>query len=159
VAVLKIRCAWSPLAEVLAEPNAGDMIRAYTEELSPLRDLIPVNPDWSLLQRLEAEGSYRIWACRVDSTLAGFLSFLIAPHHDYKDTLFAYDYGHWLSPAYRNTPGQVGLKMWRSVEPALRELGVSWVMAHDGQRSLMPFMLRLGYHPFSTLYWRCLDEP
>ena len=142
---------------MLAEPNAADMIRSYVEELSPLRDTIPVNPDWQRRLRLEAEGAYKIWACRVDGTLAGYISFLIMPHHDYKDTLFALDQGHYLSPAYRNTPGQIGLKMWRSVEPALKELGVEWIMAHDGQRSLLPYMLHLGYAPKSVLYWKCLE--
>ena len=147
-----IRCGWEPLKRVLAEPNAADMIRAYSDELSPLDE--PCDPDWDRLMGMEAEGFYRLWACRVDSTLAGFISFYIAPHHNYRKILFALDNGHYLSPQYRNDPGQVGLKMWRSVEPALRELGIRWIMAHDGQRSLLPYFLHLGYQPRSTLYWK-----
>jgi len=151
---VKIVCAWSPLAEVLAEPNAGDMIRAYSEELNPLDE--PTDPDWSKLMAMEEQGLYRLWACRVDATLAGFISFLIMPHHNYRNVLFAFDHGNYLSPAYRNNPGQVGLRMWRSVESALRELGVRYVSAHDGQRSLLPFFLHLGYRPTSTLYFKAL---
>lgn len=148
---------WEKLAIVLAEPNARDMIRAYVEELSPLRSVIPVKPDWDRLARMEAEGAYRLWTARVDGTLAGFISFFIGPHHNYADTLSALDGGHYLSPAYRDTPGRVGLHMWKSAELGLRALGVRYVMAHDGQRSLLPFLLHLGYHPRATLYWKLLD--
>lgn len=149
-----IRCAWQPLAEVLAEPNAIDMIRDYAEELSPLRDKVPLAPDWPRMAELEKAGIYKLWSCRVDGTLAGYISFLVMPHHHYRDTLFALDQGHYLAPAYRSTPGRIGLKMWRSVEPALRDLGVKWIMAHDGQRSLLPFFLALDYHPRSVLFWK-----
>jgi hypothetical protein len=147
---------WEKLADVLAEPNAADMIRAYVEELSPLRDTVAVNPDWGRLQRLEAEGVYRLWAARVGGTLAGYISFFVAPHHNYKDTLSALDGGHYLAPCYRDTPGRIGLHMWKTAEAALRDLGVQYVAVHDGQRSLLPFLLHLGYHPRATLYWKVL---
>lgn len=153
---MKTTYRWEALRTVLAEPNAADLIRAYHEELSPLRDAAEVDPDWDRLQRMEAEGIYRLWACRVDSTLAGFVSFMIAPHHNYRRILFALDMGHYLAPAYRNEPGMIGLRMWKTAEAALRELGVKTIMAHDGQRSLLPFFLHLGYHPRATLYWKAL---
>lgn len=151
---VKISCRWSPLAEVLAEPNAADLIRAYSDELSPLDG--PADPDWDLLAAMEARGEYRIWACYVDATLAGYIAFLIRPHYDYKGIPAAMDMGHYLAPAYRNTPGRVGLKMWKSAEIALREAGVKYIMAHDGQRSLLPFLLHLGYNPMATLYFKVL---
>jgi len=139
---------------VLAEPNAADMIRSYVEELSPLDE--PADPDWQKLFELETEGAYRIWACYVDSTLAGYIAFQISPHHNYKGLLLAMDMGHYLSPPYRNTPGRIGLKMWKSAEVALRKLGVYYIMAHGGQRSLLPFFLHLGYNPMATLYMKVL---
>lgn len=151
-----VRCGWETLKQVLAAPNAREMILAYAEELSPLRFDMPVDPDWDRLAQLEEAGMYRLWACRVDGTLAGFISFLVAPHHNYRTVLFALDYGHYLAPAYRDTPGQIGLKMWRSVEQPLRDLGVRYVMSHDGQRSLLPFFLHLGYDPRGSLYWKAL---
>ena len=151
-----IRCSWQPLAEVLAEPNAIDMIRDYAEELSPLRDIEPVNPDWERISRLESDGLYHLWAARANNTLAGFISFLVMPHHNYRNTLFAFDYGHYLSPAFRNTPGRLGLHMWRSVENPLRGMGVRFIMVHDGMRSLMPFFLYLGYEPRGGMYWKYL---
>jgi len=150
-----IRCGWEKLAKVLAEPNAADMIRAYAEELSPLRDLAPVDPDWDRLARLEAGGCYRLWAARVDGTLAGFISFFLMPHHNYRSLLMAQDGGSYIAPQFRGK-GMVGFRMWRSAEPALRKLGVRYIMAHDGQRPLLPFMLALGYEPRGTLFWKIL---
>jgi len=152
-----IRCSWQPLAEVLAEPNAIDMIRDYWEELSPEKDSVPLDPDWGLLKRLECEGVYKIWTARVDGTLAGFISFFIQPHHNYKSTLMGFDAGHFLSPAYRNSPGRVGFKMWRTAEAGLRAIGVAQVMIHDNAaRPLLPFFLGMGYTPRSVIYWKSL---
>lgn len=151
------RFAWEPLAQVLAEPNAADMIRSYVEELSPLRDILPVAPDWEMKRRMEAEGIYRLWAARVDSTLAGYISFQIVPHTDYKDVKFAFDAGHYLSPAFRDKPGRLGFRMWRTGTAALRELGVQFVMSHDNAcRPLMPFMIGLGFEPLGGVYLKRL---
>jgi hypothetical protein len=153
---VRVVCRWSPLAEVLAEPNAADLIRAYADELSPISD--PPSPDWDAMAAMEGRGEYRIWACYVEGTLAGYISFLVRPHHNYRGIVAAMDMGHYLSPPYRDTPGRVGLKMWKSAEIALRELGVKYIMVHDGRRSLLPFLLHLGYNPMATLYLKMLDD-
>ena len=153
---MRVSCRWEGLAAVLAEPNAADMIRDYVEELSPLRDVVPVNPDWPRLAALEAEGIYKLWACRVDGTLAGFVSFFVMPHHNYAGTLLACDAAHFLAPAFRDR-GRIGYRMWRSAEAALRELGVRCIMAHDSaMRPLMPFFLALDFEPRGTLFWKVL---
>ncbi len=154
---MKTRYGWEKLASVLAEPNAAEMIRAYHEELSPLKGIIPVKPDWARKQRLEDEGVYRLWTARVDRTLAGYLSFQIFPHPDYMGVPFAFDAGHYVSPAFRDKPARIGFRMWRTVEPALRKLGVQFVMSHDNiSRPLMPFFIGLGYAPLGGLYLRQL---
>jgi len=151
VAVLKISCRWSPLAEVLAEPNAGDMIRAYSDELSPLDE--PADPDWHAMAAMEARGEYRIWACHVEGTLAGYIAFLIQPHLDYKGLLFAFTPQHYLSSAFRDKHELLGWRMWKSAMPALRELGVRFLMSHDSsKRSLLPFMLALDARPIGCVY-------
>jgi hypothetical protein len=155
--VAKTSYRWEKLSAVLAEPNAADLIRSYVDELSPLRDRLPVDPDWDRLAEMEASGLYRLWAVRVEGTLAGFISFFVMPHHNYRGVLMAMDAGHYLATCYRDTPGRLGLRMWKTAEVALRELGVRYIMAHDGQRSLLPFLLHLGYHPRATLYWKWLD--
>jgi hypothetical protein len=155
---VKTRYGWEELATVLAEPNAADLIRAYWEELSPDKNSVKLDPDWPRLQRLEAEGAYKIWVARVDGTLAGFISFFIQPHHNYRKNIMGLDAGHFLSPAYRDSPGRLGMRMWRTAEIALRELGVSTIIAHDNTaRPLVAFFLGMGYKPRSVIYWKSLD--
>ena len=146
-----IRCSWQPLATVLAEPNAADLIRAYADELSPLDE--PCDPDWEAMARMEARGEYRIWACHVDGTLAGYIGFQILTHLDWRGTLFAFTPQHYLSSAYRDRSDMLGWRMWKSAMPALRELGVKYIMPHDSaKRSLLPFMLALGAKPIGCFY-------
>jgi hypothetical protein len=154
---VKTRYGWESLQTVLAEPNAAEMIRAYARELSPLRDAMPLDPDWDRLRQLEAGGIYRIWAARADDTLAGFISFFVQTHHNYRSTLLAIDAGHFVSPAFRATPGRIGYRMWKSSEAALRDLGVKVIVAHDNSiHPLMPLMLALDYEPRGTLFYKAL---
>lgn len=153
---MKIACAWSPLAEVLAEPNLPDLIRSYWEELSPHPALV-CDPDWPLMLTMEAEGRFKVWTCRVDGTLAGFIAFHFMTHIAYRSTVLAIDAGHYLGSAWRNR-GRIGYNMWRSVKPALKAEGAVLAMLHDNAaRPLMPFFLSLGAEPFSTIYWWDLE--
>lgn len=148
---------WEKLAIVLAEPNARDMIRAYVEELSPIKHIAAVDPDWRRLQRDEAAGIYRLWTARVEGTLAGYISFNVMEHPSYRGVLFAFDAGHYLSAPFRDTPGRIGYRMWTTVAPALKTLGVQVIMSHDNMaRPLVPFMLSLGYEPRGLLYTKVL---
>ncbi len=154
---MKAKYGWETLAVVLAEPNAAEMIRAYHEELSPLKGIIPVRPDWERKRRLEDEGVYRLWTARVDGTLAGYLSFQVFPHPDYMGVPFAFDAGHYLAPAFRDMQARLGFRMWRTAEHALRKQGVQFVMSHDAAaRPLMPHFIGLGYAPLGGLYLRQL---
>jgi hypothetical protein len=146
-----IRCGWSSLAEVLAEPNARDLIASYSDELSPLD--APADPDWGAMAAMEERGEYRIWACRADGTLAGYIAFEIHPHLDYRGMLFAFTPQHYLSSAFRDKHDMLGWRMWRSAMPALRELGVRFLMSHDSsKRSLLPFMLAMDARPIGCVY-------
>ncbi len=154
--VERIRYGWEPLKAVLAEPNVTDLILAYNEELNPLPDVVRVDPDWPELLRRNEAGVFRVWAAHVEGTLAGFITFHIMPHLSFRSTLMALDAGHFLHPAFRGK-GRIGFGMWRSVEPALRDLGVKVVLAHDnGARPLLPFFLALEYEPVSTVFWKAL---
>jgi hypothetical protein len=93
---------------------------------------------------------------RLNSTFIGFAAFHLLCHLNYPTTLFAIDAGHFLSPAFRDK-GRIGFRMWRTVEPALKERGAKIIMAHDNMvHPLLPFFLALGYEPQSTLFWKVL---
>lgn len=151
---------WQPLADILKEPNVRELITSYCQELSPIRDVAPLDPDWDELLRRDREGKIAIWTAHVEETLAGFIMFYLTPHLFYKSTLMAMDGGHYLAPGFRGA-GRLGYAMWRSAGVALEERGVKVIMAHDNAaRPLLPFFLALGYEPRSTIFWKILgDEP
>jgi len=148
----RIICGWEQLETILAEPNIRELLTQYWRELSPIKH-IPLDIDWPRILEWERQFIFRVWACRVDGTLAGFITFQIAPPILHKSTLFAIDYGHYLAPAFRDTASMVGARMWWSGRRALKELGVEIGMLHDNAlRPLSPFFLSIGARPFSSMW-------
>ena len=147
---------WEKLARLLDEPNAMDMIRDQHAETGSHHADAPLDIDWAEKMRMEEAGRYRVWAARSGDTLAGFIAWHIIPHLNHRSTLFAITDVHCLAPAFRDKD-RLGLRMWRSCEPALRDLGVKIVMPHDDiERSLLPFFLALGYRPMMTIFSKVL---
>jgi hypothetical protein len=152
----KLRFGWEPIKVLLAEPNVRDLIVAYYEELSPLKGIAKLDPNWEGMVQAEKDGVFCVWTARVDQTLAGFITFHLLYHMHYRNTLFAQDAGHFLAPLFRDK-GRIGYRMWKTVEPALRVRGAKIIMAHDNAyRPLMPFFLALDYEPRSTMFWKAL---
>lgn len=148
---------WQPIAEILDEPNLRELIEAYWEELSPLKDVAPLAPDFDQMMWLEDKGMHRVWTARSEEgLLIGFIGFHLCRHLNYRTTLFAMDSGHYLDPLCRNEDW-TGVRMWRSALDALKEIGVRVVIAHDNAaRPLDAFFIRLGFKPRSKLFWRAL---
>ena len=144
---------WEGLEAILAEPNVRELLIDYWNELSPLKH-IPLDVDWPRLLEWERRFLFRVWTARVDGTLAGFITWLIQPHHLHRNTLMAMDHGHYVAPAFRDIAGSMtGLRMWRSCERALKELGVEVAFCHDNAlRPLSPFLLAIGARPFSSMW-------
>lgn len=155
----RLSFGWESIEALLAEPNIRELIVDYWSELSPVPHL-KLDIDWPRLLEWERQFIYRVWAARVNGTLAGFASFQIAPHVMHKSTLFAVDYGHFLAPAFRDTSSMVGARMWRSAKVALKEAGVEVGFLHDNAlRPLSPFFLAIGARPFSAMWlWDLRDE-
>lgn len=143
---------WEALETLLAEPNIRELLTSYWQELSPIRH-IPVDIDWPQLIEWERKGIYRVWAARVDGTLAGFAAFYIQPHVYYRTVPFAVDGGHYLAPAFRDTGERLGARMWWTAKAALKHGGVQVGLLHDNAlRPLSPFFLSIGARPFSSMW-------
>ena len=148
----RVRFGWESIEKLLAEPNLRELLTSYWEELSPVKHL-GLDIDWPRIIAWERQFLFRVWAARVDGTLAGFITFFVAPHFLHKSTLFALDYGHYLAPAFRDTEHRVGARMWWTAKAALKELGVEVAFLHDNAlRPLSPFFLALGARPFSAMW-------
>lgn len=152
----RFRFGWGKLRDLLGEANLPDLIREYWEELSPVKQAAPLDPDWPGMLALEDAGQLKIWTARAERTLVGFIGFQVFPHMHHRSTLFAFDVGHFLSPEFRDN-GRLGFRMWRTAETALKAEGVKVIMAHDNaDRPLLPFFLALGYEPRSTLFMKVI---
>ena len=155
----KLSFGWEKLEVLLSEPNVRDTILGYWEELSPIKGL-PLDINWPQLFEWERRFIYRVWAARVNGTLAGFITFLVQPHVFHQHTLFAVDYGHFLAPEFRDTASMVGARMWRAARAGLKEAGVEISFLHDNaKRPLSPFFLGIGARPFSAMWlWDLRDD-
>lgn len=152
-----VRFSWEKLEVLLSEPNCRELITDYWTELWFYKE-IPVDVDWPRLLHFEREGIFKVWAARVDGTLAGFVSFYIQPYVLAKTTILALDGGHYLSPVFRDRRDRLGYRMWKTAMAALKAEGVKIIMAHDNAlRPLMPFFLSLGMEPRSIMFWGRLD--
>ena len=155
-AALRLSFRFEPLEKLLREPNLRDLVTAYYEELSPLKGVCTLNPNWEAMLQGDRDGVFCFWAARYNGTFIGFISFHLLFHLNYRDTLFAMDAGHFLAPAFRGK-GRIGYRMWKTAEVALRERGAKVIMAHDNIiHSLMPFFLALDYEPRSTMFWKAM---
>lgn len=147
------------LETLLAEPNIRELLTSYWSELSPVKHL-DLDIDWPRLLEWERKFIFRVWAARVDGTLAGFITFLVQPHFLHRNTLFALDHGHYLAPVFRNGHDRLGWRMWTGAQAALKDLGVELCFLHDNAlRPLSPFFLAMGARPFSAMWlWDLRDE-
>lgn len=147
---------WEPVDQLLKEAGTQDIIKAMWEELGPLKEGVPLDVDYARKSALEKGGAYRVWVARKDGVIAGFIEFQLVNHLNYKSTLFAFDQGHYLSPAYRGKDW-AGIKMWESACDALRQLGVKVVIAHDNAvLPLNAFFARMGFSLRGALFAKVL---
>ncbi len=151
---MAVKFSWEKLEVLLSEPNCRELITEYWEELWPYKKEIPLDVDWDLLSRYEADGVFRVWSARVGGTLAGFVSFYIQPYILAKTTILALDGGHYLSPEFRNRLDRLGYRMYKTAGIALKAEGAKLAMLHDNAaRPLLPLFLAIGASPRSIIYW------
>lgn len=127
-----------------------DLLREHAEEALPPG--IPFDPDFGRAIRLEAEGVYRLWVARDGKTLAGYVGWYVMPHMHSRTTLAAIADAVFLSAPFRR--GAAGINLVMTPLPALKELGVRWVICDMPER-YTPMMRRLGFAQTSP-GWRKL---
>lgn len=146
---------WERMPALLAEPNLMEMVREFWWELSPKHKTLPLDPAWDDMVELEKIGRFKVWAGRTgEGTLAGFWTFHVFNHMNYRTVKFATDGPYYLAPAYRDTDARLGWRMFITARAALKEEGVKLMAWHDNLiKSAAPFFLRVGAKPVSVMYW------
>ncbi len=149
----EVSFGWESAEAVAADPRFRDLIERQWRELSFLPD--PPQPDYRRAFEMERAGSYRLWVGRESGEMVGFIQWQVVPPLGYRDTLWAFDCGHWLEPVENAI--WTWVSMWRSAEAALRKRGVRVMRGHDNtKRPMAVAFKRLGFTPVATSYQKVL---
>ena len=152
---MEVTFGWMSVSDFLNEPNVRELMEQEYDEFETRRKQIPMAVDFGRMLEAEAQFRYRMWGAHKDGLLIGFIEFHLGPTFHNKTMLYAQDGGYFLAPEFRDT--FVFLKMWRSAEEALKDLGVSCVLAHDNVvRPVAAIFRRLKYDPVGTVYFKVL---
>lgn len=138
------------------DPGARDMLALHFEELAPLKEVARPDVDWAEKLMREHAGAYRVWACRANGALAGYIGWFIQPHINHKGLLFAIADVHYLAPQFRDIP-RIGWRMWRTALAAVKSEGARIVLVDCSlERNSLPFFLALGMKPVATVFGMAL---
>ena len=153
---MDVNFGWMAVKDFLEEPNLSELLEQGYSEFERYRRQIPLAIDFDRMLEAESQFRYRMWgAHNSDGLLMGLIEFHLGPTFHNKTMLYAQDGGYYLSPEFRDP--FVFLKMWRTAEEALRDLGVQVIFAHDNvARPVDPIFKRLGYDLVGKAYLKVL---
>lgn len=139
------------------------LLTQHWGEIANYKDTVPLEPDWSMYEKLEAKGAF--WACVVEEikpaykengeeifldncpllrNIIGYSAFYISNHPHYKSLRVAENDVIYLHPEYRKTG--IGLKLIQESEKMLKDLGVQKIQWHVKlKHDFTPLLERLGY--------------
>ena len=96
------------------------LLHAHYEEISEVKDITPMDPDYEKYREMAHMGLIRFWTVRNEGVLIGYFITFIMKHPHYKSVTYGLNDVLYLDPAYRG--GMVGYKMFRS---ALHDLKIT----------------------------------
>jgi len=155
----RLRAKWEPLALIYRELAA---LLAQAEFNTPPGQ--PFEPDWDRYFEYERAGILKLWIARSPrGAIAGCAAVLIVHGLRSASTLFSFGDLFWLAPEWRG--GLLGLRFLRSVEQAVRDLGVrvvrwetddSFEPDERGRSRVAGLLERLGYEQIGTIMQKAL---
>jgi len=127
-----------------------EIIPEHYEELSVTKQY-DVEPDWAKYHSLAEAGVLKVFTCRKEQELIGYIVFFVSPHMHYMSCLTAFEDVYYLRKQYRK--GRTGIKLFQKAEQYLKELGVNRILystkLHLDNSKLFEY---LGYTFFEKLY-------
>lgn len=114
------------LADVRAE--AEPLLRRHWEEIALNKDKVPLDPDWPLIEHMDATGITIITTARRDGKLVGYVCDLTHGATGYRSLKVAENFVFWLDPAERGRG--VGLRLLRAAEANAIERGCNKIVRH-----------------------------
>jgi hypothetical protein len=139
---------------IARERYSDELIREMTpllemqwKEIANYQDQIPLDPDFSVYQRLDAAEKMLWLIARHAGVLIGYSGFILSYPPHYKSTLFAKNDVIYVPPGYRRS--STGLRLIRESERQLKEIAagkiikVSWHVKTSNH--LQGLLTALGY--------------
>lgn len=128
------------------------LVGSHWSEVSMHKESVNLDLDIDAYMSLEDSGVLKVITARDDNgTLVGYCSMLIMPHLHYKNDIFAFNDGIYISPRYRN--GFVGIRLLKESERVMKDNGVSVMTVHvKPTKDFSPVLKRIGFSEFETVY-------
>jgi len=144
------------LVECYMECDA--LMHDYYEKTNAHEGVPPLAFNWPHYLALDHQHMLLLVTARNGSQLAGFVLYIIAPHPQYKPTIWAVCNTLAVSPSFRSMG--VARSLMATAEPMLRDRKCERVL--HGFRHIYntePLFPKLGYEPFETMYSKaCLEH-
>ncbi len=138
--------------------QAWGLARAHWFDGNAFSDVLQLNPDHERYRAMEKAGMLHILTARVDGTLAGYLSVLIAPHRLDRNALIASDDVFYVSPKFRRL--HIGRKMLTEAIRFLEGRGVTALLFREHAGRAEPgYLARYGFRPIEMVYAKLLRQP
>lgn len=141
---------WEPLIDLLND-GLREIAVDHWNELGTNKEDVPLAVDWDQYLALEAAGTWRIFAVRIDEELVGYISWYLLKPPRYCTTLHCQEDYYYLLPKYRE--GWFGVRMFLEslrLLPRPSRVYVSYkIHFMDGRMAAL--FKRLGFEPSDVL--------
>lgn len=120
------------------------LLDKHYEELTLDKDVVKLDPIWSLYGELEEKNQFFLFTVRDEDVLVGYSAFFMKPHIHYKDLIVATNDVIFLKKEYRL--GITGIKLLKYSEQKVKELGAKKITWHvKYSNDFRPILHRMGY--------------
>lgn len=134
----------------VVEPELQAIYPEHYEELTVSKNF-PLDPDYERYRKMSQMGILKLYTCRDDGVLIGYVVMIVGPGLHYKTCMVAHEDLYYLKKDYRK--GRLGIKMFQYVEEELKKLGIDRVVmgtkVYSDNSRLLEY---LGYRFYEKLY-------
>ena len=132
------------------------LLKAHYLEISANQD-IPLDPEWSVYEGCEKNGTLRVYTVRAEGRLIGYEVLFVRANPHYRGSLQAVQDILFVSKEYRH--GSLGYRLIKFADDELKKEGVQIVYHHvKAAHNFGPMLERLDYKLVDLIYARRLDR-
>jgi GNAT superfamily N-acetyltransferase len=132
-------------------------LQQHWEELALDKENVPLDPDWTRYERMDAAGQITMVTLRAGGHLVGYCCMIVTPELHYRTTLSAVSDVFWIAPEYRGRGG--GTRLFRAVEAELKRRGVKRIYCGSKlHKDSSRLFLALGYRQIEAWFSKLVEN-